>query len=271
MPKTPRKRKSTASKVSEQAPQDPATMTLVFTDVDVEHEKATLKNTGSKPVDLYGYSLQDLVGGHTSLPFESFVIPAGGSVTVWTAPAGDNHPKGRKENSKNVFWHNKNGQPRKAPVLNDEGDGLRLVHAEEGHEVTVVRADDQAVEQSQEEEGDEEEADEEEQEEEEAEEEAQSPQGQDEEEENAKWSPIYSTRLIRTHRPSPERPSQMKQGEEDVELVTVRRVVKRARTVRTQLEPWKTGFKDDEEVYQYFLDRVGKIHDFVLKGHTTEN
>lgn len=35
-----------------------------------------------------------------------------------------------KEDTNNIFWRNSgNGQPRKQPVLNDEGDGLRLLDA----------------------------------------------------------------------------------------------------------------------------------------------
>lgn len=39
--------------------------------------------------------------------------------------------KGLKEDDDNIFWHNAgNGKPRSAPVLNDEGDGLRLLNKE---------------------------------------------------------------------------------------------------------------------------------------------
>eukprot|EP00041_Stephanoeca_diplocostata_P036811 m.1359545 g.1359545 ORF g.1359545 m.1359545 type:complete len:974 (+) comp24938_c0_seq9:166-3087(+) len=113
-----------------------------FTGLNTRQEFATLSNSGTAEVDLQGCYLKDKIGHHESLPFgaeiaasdtpcgtlPAYVIRPGGSVDVWTAPRHHSHTGPTTEDACDWFWRNKlNGQPRAAPLLNDDGDGLSLM------------------------------------------------------------------------------------------------------------------------------------------------
>eukprot|EP00055_Hartaetosiga_balthica_P018352 m.133832 g.133832 ORF g.133832 m.133832 type:complete len:251 (-) comp9493_c0_seq6:1277-2029(-) len=100
-------------------------MSCRFVEIDLEEEFAILSNDGDESMDLKGYVIGDMVGSNTCHPLESFVIPPHERVTFWTAPM---KKEGLEENEKNIFWRNKNGKPRTRTVLNNEGDGLRLIN-----------------------------------------------------------------------------------------------------------------------------------------------
>lgn len=104
-------------------------------------EKGVLTNYGDAAVSISGFTIQDFDGGNKSAPIGDCSIPAGKSINIWTCPGmllmsmchgvtSVGKAKGVMEDSENVFWRNSgNGKPRSAPVLNDEGDGLKLFDA----------------------------------------------------------------------------------------------------------------------------------------------
>eukprot|EP00045_Choanoeca_perplexa_P000863 m.16621 g.16621 ORF g.16621 m.16621 type:complete len:226 (+) comp10592_c0_seq1:106-783(+) len=102
---------------------------LEFTDINTRDEYVVLRNNSSKDFDISGCVVEDLVGHHKCKPFENAVVPAKSSITIWTAP-GNFGPENLKEDESNLFWRNiSNGLPRNRPVLNNDGDGLKLVDA----------------------------------------------------------------------------------------------------------------------------------------------
>lgn len=108
------------------------TLSLRFEDIDEEKERAVIVNYGTEDVDLEGFHLRDIVGGNSSAPFVGpHIVPAKGSVTIWTAPGLDGSDAPANESISDFFWMNKSGGPRKQSVLNDEGDGLELVSSDD--------------------------------------------------------------------------------------------------------------------------------------------
>ncbi|EGD72030.1 hypothetical protein PTSG_00046 [Salpingoeca rosetta] len=102
-------------------------MAVRFTSIDLTDEFADIINDSSEPIDLEGYHVEDVQGANKSHPFSSYVIAPGHTTRFWTTPKAQS---GLKEDENNLFWRNKNGAPRAKNVLNNEGDGLRLISPE---------------------------------------------------------------------------------------------------------------------------------------------
>ncbi len=91
-------------------------------------ELAVVRNVSGKALRLGGFVVKDAVGSNTSAPLEDFEIPAGATFNIWTQPGADDFSV--TESATDIFWRNKsNGQPRKSPLLNNEGDGLQILNA----------------------------------------------------------------------------------------------------------------------------------------------
>lgn len=60
---------------------------LRFVGIDVEAERAELRNDGDAPVSLAGCRLRDVTGHHESRAFaDDAVLPPGQALALWTAP-----------------------------------------------------------------------------------------------------------------------------------------------------------------------------------------
>ncbi|EDQ88777.1 uncharacterized protein MONBRDRAFT_26080 [Monosiga brevicollis MX1] len=103
-----------------------------LSNLNLEEESVEVQWAGKTPFQLEGCYFQDLVGHNHSKPFGPLELQPGKPVRFWTSP-------GRKvqEDASNLVWRNQNGRPRVKPVLNNDGDGLRLLSAD-GEELARI-------------------------------------------------------------------------------------------------------------------------------------
>eukprot|EP00730_Choanoeca_flexa_P001716 TRINITY_DN10754_c0_g1_i3.p1 TRINITY_DN10754_c0_g1~~TRINITY_DN10754_c0_g1_i3.p1 ORF type:complete len:1194 (+),score=379.51 TRINITY_DN10754_c0_g1_i3:43-3624(+) len=97
-------------------------------DLDLQGERVLVRNKGDVPYNLNGHYAEDLIGNNRSQLFEGITLEPNVAYVLWTAPGYAAASGNVEEGGSNIFFRNRsNGQPRSRPLLNDDGDGIRII------------------------------------------------------------------------------------------------------------------------------------------------
>ena len=99
----------------------PAGTEVYVGDIDLEDEIIVLINPTDKVRDLTGYKVADESEKHVFNIPDGTIIEANGVLRIYCDSKKVASPK-----EPFIFWLNKNGKPRRAPLLNNEGDEINL-------------------------------------------------------------------------------------------------------------------------------------------------
>lgn len=79
---------------------------VVISELDLENEKVTIRNNGSKDVDLTGWTLVSEEENQTFKFPDGFVLKAGSSVNIWSGPNAKHNPPTDLKWTGAYIWNN---------------------------------------------------------------------------------------------------------------------------------------------------------------------
>ena len=99
----------------------PARTEIYVGDLDLEDEIVSLVNPTGEDRDLSGYRIADQSEKHVYTIPDGIIMKGNSTLHVYCDSKKATDPK-----EPFIYWLNKNGKPRRAPVLNNEGDEINL-------------------------------------------------------------------------------------------------------------------------------------------------